>query len=101
MKNWTYDYDLRAETKRLISSHTLKRCTLCGAVNSIANEECFVCRWRGEFDRDPDEIEIGVNQLLDRCPELAVAMIDKSIQVRKRLPWFRKLTSKFAEFLRR
>jgi hypothetical protein len=101
MKNWTNDYDLKVETRRLISSHTLKRCVLCGAVNAVSNEECFVCRWHGEFDTDPTEIECGVNQLLDRCPELAMAMIDNSVQSRKRAGWFKKLAIRFAELLRR
>lgn len=100
MKNWTNEHDLRLETKRLISSHTLKRCTLCGAVNAVSNEECFVCRWHGEFQTDPAEIELGVNQLLDRCPELALAMIDTSVQSRVQGGWFKRLALRFACFLR-
>jgi hypothetical protein len=101
MMNWTNDNDLRVETKRLISLHALKRCTLCGAVNAISNDECFVCRWHGEFDTNPAEIESGVNQLLSRCPELAIAMIDNSAQARKRGTWVHKIVVRFAQFLRR
>ncbi len=32
----------------------LKICELCGWLNLEANEECFVCGWRGRFERDAD-----------------------------------------------
>lgn len=100
MNNWTHEHDIRVETQRLISSHTLKRCPLCGAVNALTNDECFICRWHGEFDTRPAEIEQGVHQLFDRCPELAMAMIDRSTQDRKRRPWISRLVTRFAQLLR-
>lgn len=29
-----------------------------------------MCRWHGQFSHDPDEIEVGLAELLDACPEL-------------------------------
>ena len=34
------------------SVEQFKVCTLCGALNVKENDECFVCRWSGEFDLD-------------------------------------------------
>src|SRR5579872_5073936 len=100
MNNRIDAFDLNVETKRLISSHTLKRCTLCGAVNALSNEECFVCRWHGDFDTSPSKIEEGVHQLLGRCPELAVAMMDSQTQARRRKTWIQRLAAGFARLLR-
>ncbi len=58
---------------------SLKRCPLCGAVNALSNCECFVCRWYGEFSRDAEALEEGLEELLDRCPELIDAIIDPPI----------------------
>jgi len=100
MNNWTEGQDIKLETKRLAFSQTLKRCTLCGAVNAVINEECFVCRWHGSFDTSPKEVELGVNQLLDRCPELAMAMIDNAAYRKTKRTWLQRLAAKFATFLR-
>src|SRR5437868_10169769 len=65
----------RLETRRKLAVLSLKRCPLCGAVNAVANAECFVCCWRGDFERDPDSVDEGLGELLIRCPELMEAMI--------------------------
>lgn len=67
------------ETPRNVAVGHLKRCPLCGALNSKRNAECFVCRWHGGFDHDPDSIDEGLNDLLERCPELASAMSEPGI----------------------
>lgn len=54
---------------RLVADN-LKRCPLCGALNSELNTECFVCSWHGTFERDPDVVQAGLAELLNRCPEL-------------------------------
>ena len=59
--------------RRQFAAANLKRCPLCGAVNAQQNETCFACGWYGQFDRDPETVEEGLNLLIDRCPELANA----------------------------
>lgn len=59
---------------RKLATGNLKLCPLCSAVNSRQNGECFVCRWSGEFDHDPIHIEMGVHELIERCPELLDAL---------------------------
>jgi len=61
------------QNRRRLAVANLKRCPLCGAVNAQQNQDCFACGWHGQFDRDPDTVEEGLNQLIDRCPELANA----------------------------
>lgn len=56
------------------AAESLKRCPLCGAVNSRSNEDCFLCGWEGRFDYDPASIQDGLNELVERCPELAALM---------------------------
>lgn len=77
MSEWTDTRTLRLEAQRRLAAETLKRCPLCGAVNALANDECFVCRWFGEFDHDPHHVEEGLDELLTRCPELVDAMLDQ------------------------
>jgi len=76
----------------------LKRCPLCGALNSLRNCECFVCRWQGSFDHDPDSIDAGLTDLLDRCPELANAMSAAPVP---RRPFKRTLFHWFGFLLRK
>ncbi|MEJ5170013.1 MAG: hypothetical protein WHU10_03410 [Fimbriimonadales bacterium] len=75
MGNW---FSIRQDTQRAplrsLAAEHLKRCPLCGALNAIRNEECFVCRWHGAFDHDAGRIESSLSELVDRCPELASAM---------------------------
>jgi hypothetical protein len=66
---------LRLESQRKLAALSLKRCPLCGAVNAVANDECFVCRWHGEFQSDPDSVDEGLGLLLQNCPELMDAMM--------------------------
>lgn len=74
MIEWNEARATRMEAKRRLVADTLKRCPLCGAVNAMANCECFVCRWHGGFDHDPHRVEKSLGELLTQCPELAEAM---------------------------
>lgn len=49
----------------------LKVCPLCGTLNVVESEECFVCSWTGTFDTSPALIDLKVTELVGRCPELA------------------------------
>jgi len=93
-----HDTSLRNDAQRRLAAETLKMCPLCGAVNTLTNDECFVCRWSGRFDHDPFRVEEGLNELLSRCPELADAMVEPP---RARPNWWRRICLKIAYALRR
>jgi hypothetical protein len=67
-------FDMRGEGQLKLVTETLKVCPLCGAVNALANDACFICAWAGQFDHDPEHIEAGLEELLLSCPELAEAI---------------------------
>lgn len=48
----------------------LKICELCGALNLAANPECFVCGWRGHFERETDVIRAAVELAVRRYGRL-------------------------------
>jgi hypothetical protein len=77
MREQTDGRMLRLESQRKLAALSLKRCPLCGAVNAVANDECFVCRWHGEFQNDPDSVDEGLGLLLQNCPELMDAMMSE------------------------
>jgi hypothetical protein len=74
MREGTESRILKLESQRKLAAQSLKRCPLCGAINAVTNLECFVCRWYGEFDRDPAAVDEGLEELLSNCPELIDAM---------------------------
>lgn len=87
MRNWTDSYN-PAESR--LPTENLKCCPLCGVLNAVQNEECFVCAWQGQFEHDPEIIEECLLELLDRCPELVEAMAQSiSVPVPAR-PWWRR-----------
>lgn len=89
--------DTRYLAKRRLAVESLMRCPLCGAVNASSNDECFVCTWAGAFEHEPEMIEEGLADLLDRCPELEDVILEndspsksRAVRVRaflKRLFW--------------
>lgn len=76
-----------------LAADNLKRCPLCGALNSELNSECFVCCWHGTFERDPDVVQAGLTELLDRCPELK-GTLDLPTNLR-RVRWWERLSRIF------
>lgn len=38
------------------SAKDYKVCDLCGALNRVNNNECFVCGWNGMFHREEDMV---------------------------------------------
>ena len=83
MENWeslTNHFNRNAyrdsEYKR-VTLDSLMRCPLCGAVNSAANTQCFVCTWHGAFDHEPEIVEEGLAELIDNCPDFEELIIDR------------------------
>lgn len=70
MQNWPTDVSINKVAQRKIALVNLKRCPLCGALNSEKNAECFVCTWHGSFLKDPTSIEEGLRTLIRNCPDL-------------------------------
>lgn len=72
-----------------------KCCPLCGALNVRENEECFVCRWHGDFDRTPVLVETKLRELVSQCPDLVPTLSRRPIP--RRAPqlkrWFYRLRS--------
>lgn len=66
---------LKNTTARRVLVDHLKRCPVCGALNTYECAECFVCTWYGTFDHDPDSVEASLDELILRCPELVDAMM--------------------------
>jgi hypothetical protein len=75
--------------------NSLKSCPLCRAINAIGNHECFSCTWSGAFDHDPELLRTGVLDLIDRCPELKLALKVVSPPSKKR-----SLRSRLLSFFR-
>lgn len=98
MIEWNEARATRLEAKRRLVADTLKRCPLCGAVNAMANHECFVCRWHGGFDHDPGRVEASLGELLTQCPELAEAMSETVVMPTS--PW-QRLRQFFSRTFRR
>lgn len=87
----------KTETKRFgrLDLSTLKRCPLCQCLNSSLNPECFVCGWRNAFDQEPELIRDGLNELVDRCPNILRSL------PRKRKKLVRRAMEKMSAFFRR
>ena len=77
--------------RRVLVDH-LKRCPVCGALNTYECKECFVCTWHGCFDHDSDSVEASLDEMIMRCPELVDAMmIEASMEESSSRPiksWF-------------
>ncbi len=74
----------KAEAGRRYALENLKRCPLCGTVNSASNSECMTCRWHGDFDHEPESIQTGLAELLEKCPDLAEAVLAPPSRRRRR-----------------
>ncbi|MBN9504291.1 MAG: hypothetical protein BGO01_03900 [Armatimonadetes bacterium 55-13] len=80
------------DNRRRFAAANLKRCPLCGAVNTQQNHQCFACGWHGKFDQDPAIVQEGLNQLMDRCPELTNGA---SLEEPKKPSLWRRILNKF------
>lgn len=111
MKNaWTNDgapggsaWKRRFELRPGAALQNLKRCPLCGTLNARLNGECVTCRWHGVFESDPFQIQEGLNEIMDRCPDfgdLATFLGTRPgtfVKVRKRPFWKRLIRAIFPQ----
>ena len=78
MGKWlAYRYGSGSEQELRRLPLDLKRCPLCGTINSSGNSECVTCCWHGSFESDPETIEEGLYEMMVRCPELAEALLER------------------------
>lgn len=56
-------------------ANNLKICELCGALNLAKNKECFVCGWRGKFDRRVEVVQLAMEVMIRRHGRLELQMI--------------------------
>jgi hypothetical protein len=64
---------------RAYQAADLKICDLCGALNLAANKECFICRWRGHFERRPEVVTIAMELLERKHGGLDPSLISNSL----------------------
>ena len=102
MGKWlAYRYGSTGEQELRRLPLDLKRCPLCGTINSSSNGECVTCSWHGSFERDPETIEEGLYEMMVRCPELAEALLERPAARRNRvsfLSWLGGLFRKPVDF---
>jgi len=102
MGKWlAYRYGSGSEQELRRLPLDLKRCPLCGTINSSGNSECVTCCWHGSFENDPETIEEGLYEMMVRCPELAEALLERPAARRKRvsfLTWLSGLFHRHVDF---
>ena len=64
----------------------LKICELCGWLNLESNEECFVCGWRGRFERDADMIRAALELTVRKYGRLELQHLTNSQTYRPPAP---------------
>ena len=55
----------------------LKLCDLCGSLNLTSNSECFVCGWRGRFERRNEVVRIAMKLAEGRYGSLARSLFTR------------------------
>jgi len=75
-----------ATLRRGHSVEAFKLCPLCTSLNVRENDECFVCRWSGEFDCNPAAIEMSLYELRKQRAG-GLHAIEVYVQPTRRSPW--------------
>lgn len=69
------------------AASAFKVCPLCDALNLRENDECYVCRWGGEFDQGPALVSSRLQAVIDRCPDLGRIVAVEAAGPRGRFAW--------------
>ncbi len=101
MDNLTAQNIFKDRAQHIVAEGEVKLCGLCGALNASTNSECFVCRWHGQFDFDPQVLEREIAKLILRCPDLAVAIIEDAIHPTQGRSRPENLFTRFLRFIGR
>lgn len=54
-------YEAGNRTDDVFQEQDLKVCELCGGLNLADNGECFLCGWRGQFERRPEVVRVAMD----------------------------------------
>ncbi|MCL5105684.1 MAG: hypothetical protein M1133_16450 [Armatimonadetes bacterium] len=69
----------RGSDKLGYDEHDFKVCDLCGALNPVANDECFVCGWRGWFHYDAETIKDAIRSLKGEFGQLDASLFVEEV----------------------
>lgn len=61
------------------SAKDFKVCDLCGALNRVANNECFVCGWSGMFHREEDVVMRAMKEFEERYGGLSETIMSEEL----------------------
>lgn len=75
------------------SERDFKVCDFCGALNPVANAECFVCAWSGRFHTDRETIREAMQML-----ESHYGGLSESLFIEEVVPSFPPKNSLWSEF---
>ena len=67
--------ETRSQTGEIYKESDLKICDLCGGLNLAANQECFICGWRGRFEVNPQIVRLAMDLVIGRCGELKPELV--------------------------
>ncbi len=76
--------------KHLATEH-FKVCPVCDALNPRQVEECFVCRWHGEFETNEAHVELALYDLVDSCPSLGDLLVREPPKRSRLVRWLWRL----------
>ncbi len=69
----------RGPDKLGFTERDFKVCDLCGALNPVTNEECFVCGWSGRFHTDRETIGDAMRTLEDHYGVLDESLFEEEV----------------------
>lgn len=56
-----------------------KVCDLCGALNPVKNQECFVCGWTGRFHTDNESIRDAMQSLENEYGSIDNSLFEEEV----------------------
>ena len=70
------EWQERGSDKLGYTERDFKVCDLCGALNPVHNDECFVCGWRGWFQFDRETIRNVMHSLEIEYGEINASLFE-------------------------
>lgn len=79
-----------------------KVCDLCGALNLVTNNKCFVCSWMGRFHTDKESVRTAIMELEQAHGQLSERIFSEEILPDDSPPansWLESLLVKLRRFV--